>query len=641
MAVLPLNLARVSNNLRSSIALSQIELTQAQLTNVQNELTTGKIVNTPSDNPGSAAMIQEIDKTLEKRDAYSANLDSAKTNLAEVDSTLGDVSDLLTQAQTIASANVGDDVTADDRTAAAAQVKSIYDQLLTIGNKSFNGSYLFAGDKQDKAPFVEADGGVQFVGSSDVLSNDVDESSTAAFQVNGAAVWGALSSQVQSSNTLTPAVTADTRLSDLTGVTGDGVTPTVITIGNGTTTAKVDLSSANTLGDVVDDINNAAVGGVTASLTATGLKITGGPTENVTVTDGDGGSTAADLGISSPTSPGAGQPINGIAVKPNITTLTKLSDLNGGTGIDTAGLTITNGGKTAKIDLSGATTVQDMLNAVNGSGTGVQMQVKPDGTGFQLLNATQGTQMTVAENGGTTAADLGLQSFTAQTSLADLNGGTGVKTVDGTDFTIQDSAGKNVDIDLSSSQIKVQDVIDKINTDAAAAGAGVTAGFSATTNGIVLTDTAGGAGKLTLTEKNGSEAAEDLGINGQAVSGVITGTDVNPVEANGIYSNIKALQTAMAANDQKGITAAAEKLQADYTRVVDIHGDVGAQEQEVSSRSDALASENISTKALLSKLQDTDFTAAATEYATLQNSLQASLQTTAKILDMSLLNFLQ
>ena len=640
MAVLPLNLARVSNNLRSNIALSQINTTETQLTNIQNQLTTGKIVNQPSDNPGSAALIQEIDKTLEKRDAYSSNLDSASTNLAEVDTTLGSVTDLLNQAQTLASANVGDQVTADDRAAAAAQVKSIYDQLLQIGNTSFNGSYIFGGSKQDKAPFVETDGGVQFVGSSKILSNDVDESSQAAFQVDGAQVWGALSSQVESANDLTPAVTTDTRLSDLRGATGNGVTASVITVSNGATSAKVDLSNADTLGDVVDAINNAAVGGVTASLSANGIQLNDAAGEDLTITDSDGGSTAADLGILTQTSPGAGVGVAGIAVKPNITALTKLSDLNGGAGIDLTGFTVTNGGKSKNIDLTSATTVQDMLNAVNGSGTGVQMQVKSDGSGFQLLNATQGPDMSISENGGTTATDLGLRSFSPTTALKDLNGGKGVDVKDGADFSIKDSAGTLFDVDLADTDSTVQDVINKINTASTSAGAGVTASFATTGNGIILTDASGGGGTMAVTAKNDSTAAKDLGIDQPASGGVITGKDVNPVEASGIYANIQKLVTAMNGNDQQGMTAAAEALQGDYQRVVNIHGGVGAQSQAIQSRQSALADSNVSTKALLSKLQDTDFATAAIQYSTLQTALQASMQTTGKILDLSLLNFL-
>src|SRR5215470_2462461 len=146
MAILPLQLARVSNLLRTDVTQSTIAKTQQQLLEVQNELSTGKKLNAPSDNPGDAAIAQQLRKLLEQRQAYSDNLKSAGNQLSEVDSTLGDLSDLLNQAQTIASANVGSDVTPDARQSASAVVDALYRQLMDIGNHQFDGMYIFGGD---------------------------------------------------------------------------------------------------------------------------------------------------------------------------------------------------------------------------------------------------------------------------------------------------------------------------------------------------------------------------------------------------------------------------------------------------------------------------------------------------------------
>jgi len=99
MSVLPVNLARVSNLLRTSVASQNIASTQRQLLEVQNELSTGKSINTPSDDPGRSAIIQQLQKTLESRQAYGDNLKHAGDHLGEVDSTLGDINDLIKQAQ--------------------------------------------------------------------------------------------------------------------------------------------------------------------------------------------------------------------------------------------------------------------------------------------------------------------------------------------------------------------------------------------------------------------------------------------------------------------------------------------------------------------------------------------------------------
>ena len=152
MAILPLQLARVSQTLQTSVATGNITSTEQQLLEVQNELSTGKSLNEPSDNPGSAAIAQQLQKTLEQRQSYSDNITAANDQLGEVDSTLSDLTDLVRQAQTIASANVGSDVTSDQRTSAAAVVQSLYDQMLELGKQAVRGRlYLWRRSLDDAA----------------------------------------------------------------------------------------------------------------------------------------------------------------------------------------------------------------------------------------------------------------------------------------------------------------------------------------------------------------------------------------------------------------------------------------------------------------------------------------------------------
>jgi len=98
--------------------------------------------------------------------------------------------------------------------------------------------------------------------------------------------------------------------------------------------------------------------------------------------------------------------------------------------------------------------------------------------------------------------------------------------------------------------------------------------------------------------------------------------------------------TALTSNDQRSITEAAESLQADYDRVVQIRGQTGARVQDMESRQDRLDEQNIATTALLSQVEDTDYTQAIAEFQTLQTTLQASLATAQKVLNLSLMDFL-
>lgn len=320
----------------------------------------------------------------------------------------------------------------------------------------------------------------------------------------------------------------------LTLGTGDG--DLQFNLSNGST-FTVSLATASTLGDVINDINTASGGKVTASIPtgSAGIQITdnsgGGGT--FSVADINGSQAAQGLGL---TVAASGNTIQGQAVVASLDS-TLLSSLNGGAGLSLGKIAFTDGaGGSQTLDFSGATSVQDVLNKIN-SATGVKLNASLNaaGNGIAITDQSGGTgSLVIADAGGGTSAeqlgiagtfnssagtvqgsDLDKQWVTNNTLLSSLNGGQGI---DQTQFTITSSKGASATINLASANVTtVGDLLYQINSR----DLGVTAAINPTGNGIELTDTAGGAGKLNVTDVNGT-AAEDLNIAGTA-----TGTTIN------------------------------------------------------------------------------------------------------------------
>jgi len=653
MAIQALQPAGVSTLQASDAALQSINSAQAQLLQVENQISTGKQFNVPSDNPGAAAVVVQLQQTLNVQQTYSSNITQATSQLGETDNALGTLTGLLQQAQSLASQDVNTGVSASERQADANTIQNIYNQALSLANTQFNGVYLFGGDQQSTAPYVESNGGVQFVGSSNVLSNQVSDSSSLPFQVSGPSVFGSTSQTVNGSTNLTPQITANTRLADLSGANGDGIHLGAIQISNGTTTQTVDLTHADSVGDVINAINNAGIGNITATMGANGsLTLGAGGADNITVTNVAGDTTASDLGIQQTTGAGAGQPVNGASLGARVSPLTPISELNGGAGIDTTdGMVITNGTAKATIQftsppLPANPNVQDMLNAINGAGVNVTAQINAAGTGINITNNNQGTQMTIAENGGTTASDLGVRTFAGNTPLAQLNNGQGVTTGNGPSFTITRADGSTFSVDITGA-VTIQDVINKINaadTNNGTTPATLVASLAANGNGITLTDSTGGAGTVSVAPIDGSPAASQLGLIGTGVTAnanTLTGTDVNPVSANGIFSDLASLRNALNNNDIGGITTAAQGLAADQQQVIDVRGQAGSTSQALASTQDQLTAQGTATTTLISNLQDTDLATAITNLTTLQTTLEASMEAASRTLGLNLMDFLQ
>ena len=423
----------------------------------------------------------------------------------------------------------------------------------------------------------------------------------------------------------------------LRGAAGEGIARGSILLGDGVNPAVIiDLSAADSVQDVINRINESAPGGMTAAIGPDGrsLRISGGT--QITVNETGGGTTARDLGILSPAP--AGATLDGQDVLPKVTPLTTLAQLASGGGIDAAsGLIITNGVRTATLAFDPSDTVEAMLIAINAAGVGVLARINAAGDGIDIINTVQGTDLTIAENGGTTAADLGVRSFSPAAALADLNGGKGVRTRDGADLLITRADGSAFEVEIDG-LLSVQDVIDAIN--AADAGGGVSASFAAVGNGIVLTDSTGGSGTLRVASANYSEAWRDLGLDEPATGNQIRGRDVHVVQASGLFANLQALRSALLASDQDAITEAAGRLQGDLDRLIRIRGQAGARVQELESRLGRMEDQNLSARSLLSGLEDADLDEVISRFQTLQTALQANYLATSKILDLSLLDFL-
>ena len=235
-----------------------------------------------------------------------------------------------------------------------------------------------------------------------------------------------------------------------------------------------------------------------------------------------------------------------------------------------------------------------------------------------------------------------MRSLTANTRLADLNYGRGVGSITGSDFTITRSDGVALNIDVSSATT-VGDVLNLIN-----AAGGVTATLATTGNGIEIRDNAGGGGTLTITKQHLSSAAWDLGLipvgqDAAVASGApqtISGTDVNPLEVKGAFTSLIRLQKALESGNLGDIERAAGMLNDDLKRVNFSRAELGARQQGLDTLKSRMDDEEVELKSTLSNEIDVDLPSAISNLIARQASLEASLRLTAKVFQLSLLDFL-
>jgi len=206
-----------------------------------------------------------------------------------------------------------------------------------------------------------------------------------------------------------------------------------------------------------------------------------------------------------------------------------LSSLKGGKGIGTPGsIAVTNrAGTTTSINLSSAVSLRDVVDQINSAGAGVTASLNKSRTGIVLQDVTgstsgnlivadgdannTATKLGLAANVASNSVDsksLGLQYISEATELSKLNQGRGVSLGS---FTLTNAAGATSAVNLLQNDAKtVGDVLKAINSTAI----GIQAKLNDGGDGIVLVDTSGGSGSLTITDSQNSRTARDLGIAG-------------------------------------------------------------------------------------------------------------------------------
>lgn len=653
-SLIPIPTTRASDLLISQRLLDQLRGDQRDLLRIQSQLSTGRRIFSPSDDAPAAQRAILLQRLLEQKQQVGANREASQSYLANTEASLASVGSLLSDVRGVAvgiSGNVAGDT---ERDAAIAQVRHALEQLVSFGNQKFRGRYLFGGASTTTTPFEFQDELIAYRGNEGHLQSFADVDLLVGTNLHGNEVFGAISPEVIGIADLNPDVTAATRLAHLRG--GAGISDGSFTISDGTTTKTIDISKAETIEDVVRLIESNPPDGrtITASITTTGLQIAidAGGGGNLTIQEVGGGTTAAELGILDADGNGT-LPIVGGDLNPTLRPTTRLDEILGGTFDKTSGIQIVNGGETFTLDFQTAETVEDLLNIVNGSDANVLAQVSASGTGINIRSRLSGADFSIGENGGQTATQLGLRSFTGQIVLSSLNHGLGVNTASGADFTIHRRDGVDLAIDVSSAPT-VQDVINLINNHADNLDplTAVTARLAEFGNGIELIDgNALGTNSLAVTTNPNSQAAIDLGFvsrgQTQSAPAVTSGTtqslqarDVNPLETKGAFNTLKRLIDAIEAGDQGQLERAIEMLDVDLNRVVFARGEIGARQQSLDVLGSRLEDEQIELQRVLSVEIDVDLVEAISEFTGRQASFQASLQTSAQTFRLTLLDFL-
>src|SRR5262249_26962989 len=132
----PVPSTRSTNLLAQTRMIQQVNFDQLDIQRLQNQISTGRRIATPGEDPMAANRAETLQGLIELKTQAATNIQAAQSYLDATDTSLSNVSKLLTDVRAAAVAANSDTATDAMRQAAVEQVDQTIDQLLSTGIQS-------------------------------------------------------------------------------------------------------------------------------------------------------------------------------------------------------------------------------------------------------------------------------------------------------------------------------------------------------------------------------------------------------------------------------------------------------------------------------------------------------------------------
>jgi len=168
-------------------ASNQLGSIQGSLAKTQEQLSTGKQINKPSDAPDKASLITRLQSEMSRQASYQGNLDAVNIRLQAQETALTNTSDVMYRFKELAVQAANDTLSNADRNTIAMEMTQLREQILSMANsQDSNGNYLFAGSRVSQAPFGEdAKGRVVYQGDQSRMMVPVGDNRRMSLNIPG------------------------------------------------------------------------------------------------------------------------------------------------------------------------------------------------------------------------------------------------------------------------------------------------------------------------------------------------------------------------------------------------------------------------------------------------------------------------
>lgn len=147
---------RVTQGMMNIQLLRNLNNNLGRLEKLQDQLSTGRRINKPSDDPVGISFSMRYRSEISVNNQYQRNVDSASSWLSYTDKMLDQAGQVLHRVRELAVQGANGTNSDESLKAMKSETEQLYDQMVSIGNSKFNGKYVFNGELTEQIPFPSA-----------------------------------------------------------------------------------------------------------------------------------------------------------------------------------------------------------------------------------------------------------------------------------------------------------------------------------------------------------------------------------------------------------------------------------------------------------------------------------------------------
>ncbi len=174
-------IGRITTLMSQQSILSNINNVQDQLATTEQQLSTGRTINQPSDNPYGASLAISLNQDLSSLTNYSNSVTDGTAWTTAATTSLTNIQSMLQRAQELVVESANGTLSSADLSASAAEINQLTEAVKQEANAQYNGQYIFSGSATGTAPYSTATGDV-YQGNSAAVTRQIGPN--ASLQVN-------------------------------------------------------------------------------------------------------------------------------------------------------------------------------------------------------------------------------------------------------------------------------------------------------------------------------------------------------------------------------------------------------------------------------------------------------------------------